>query len=312
MMEDRVAIIDLGTNTFLLLIAERANGHYQIVHQHRIASKIGLGGINGGVITPQAVGRAILALKEFRITLDEWKVSRTFAFGTSAIRNAKNRLEFIHQIKIKTEIEVKIISGDEEAELIYLGVRQAVPLGKDKALIIDIGGGSVECIIANTEEIFWKRSFEIGGQRLLERFQHHDPILPEEIRAIQHFLKESLAPLLAQLIIHQPETLVGSSGTFDTLSDIFCEKEGIAPVELPERPLSLPAFDQIFAELKIKNRAQRLEIPGMIELRVDMIVVACCLIQFLLQTYSFKNIRVSSFSLKEGALAKLYDVNKIV
>ena len=171
-MEDRVAIIDLGTNTFLLLIAERAKGSYQIIHQHRIASKIGLGGINGGVITPEAVERAILALKEFRTTMDAWKVNRSFAYGTSAIRNAKNRLEFIHQIKTETHIEVKIISGEEEAELICLGVRQAVSLGKDKALIVDIGGGSVECIIANATDIFWKRSFEIFPADVARQFQN--------------------------------------------------------------------------------------------------------------------------------------------
>jgi exopolyphosphatase / guanosine-5'-triphosphate,3'-diphosphate pyrophosphatase len=304
-MENRIAIIDMGTNTFHLLIAEGSNGRHDILHREHIPSKIGVGGINKGLITPEGTERAMAALKKFKEIMSHWGVEKSMAFGTSALRNAKNGWEIIEKIKTEIDIDAKIISGDEEAELIYKGVRTAVPLGKEKSLIVDIGGGSVEFIIGNETEIFWKQSFEVGGQRLMEQFHHHDPILKEEVKQVDKFLREALQPLFTQLEIHKPNTLVGSSGTFDTLSEIYCHQQNVLYKELPETPLTLQAFERIFKELLTKNRAERMQIPGMIEMRVDMIVVACCLIQVLLNHHAFKNIRVSTYSLKEGALENL-------
>lgn len=302
MSAPRIAIIDLGTNTFNLLIAEKKEGVLVSVHQERIATKMGVGGINTGFITNEALERVIKALKKFKSTMDAWQVAQVVAFGTSALRNAKNNKQVIQHIFHETGIEVKVISGDEEAELIYFGVRSAVELGKGKSLIVDIGGGSVEFIIANATEVFWKKSIEIGGQRLLEKFQQHDPLRAEEVQQINLYLEQQLTELIDQLGRHQPHTLVGSSGSFDTLSEIFCNKQAIPFSKSPETPLTLAGFELIFEELLRKNRSERMAIPGMIEMRVDMIVVACCIIQFILRKHTFKAIRVSAYSLKEGVL----------
>jgi exopolyphosphatase/guanosine-5'-triphosphate,3'-diphosphate pyrophosphatase len=223
----RIAIIDLGTNTFHLLIAEIRESGYRIIHRDRLAVKIGMGGINRDFITEGGMQRAMVALQSFKNSMDEFDVHRVYAFGTSALRNAKNGIEVVDKIKAITGIEVNIISGDQEAEFIYYGVKSAVGLGNDTSVIMDIGGGSVEFIIADSETIFWKESFEIGAQRLLEKFQHHDPIHFEEIIALDHYLLESLLPLKQALTKYHPTVLVGSSGTFDTLSDIFCARHHI-------------------------------------------------------------------------------------
>jgi exopolyphosphatase/guanosine-5'-triphosphate,3'-diphosphate pyrophosphatase len=181
-----------------------------------------------------------------------------------------------------------------------------VSLGVDTSLIIDIGGGSVEFIIANESESFWKKSYEIGGQRLLEKFQKTDPITESEIDLLDTYFREALIDLFKAIRKHNPSTLVGSSGTFDTLSDIHCIKNNITKQEnAPETPLTLDSFYEIYQELILKNRAERMLIPGMIEMRVDMIVVAVCLIRFTLEQHPFKNIRVSSNALKEGVLSSL-------
>ncbi len=303
MIENRIAIIDLGTNTFNLVIAEKSSKGHTILHQERIAAKMGVGGINHGYITTGGILRVIQALKEIKLTIENWHVTTIQAFGTSALRSAKNGIELVEKIYSEVGIDVKIISGEEEAELIYQGVRSAVPLGPVKSLIVDIGGGSVEFIIGNETEVFWKQSFEIGGQRLLERFQHHDPILQEELVQIEAFLEQSLMPLFMELKIHQPQTIVGSSGSFDTLSEIYCLQQGLPISTKLETLLTIQGFNSIFRELLEKDRKERMAIPGMIEMRVDMIVVACCLIRFLLLKHPFKKIRVSSYSLKEGVLA---------
>lgn len=304
-MHEPVAIIDLGTNTFHLLIARPGPHGYEITFRERLPVKIGMGGINSGFITEEAVARALAGMKEFRKTMNDHQVTAVKALGTSALRNAKNGKEVAGKIAAETGIQVNIISGDREAEYIYRGVRWAVPLGTDKSLILDIGGGSVEFIIGNEREIFWKQSIEIGAQRLLERFQRHDPITSEEIAALDNYFASELAPVFQALKIHDPKTLVGSSGTFDTLSEVYCLRHHIPLSTMPETSLTFAGFRETYLELIARNRAQRMQIPGMIEMRVDMIVVACCLIRFLIEHHVFKAIRVSTYSLKEGALAAL-------
>jgi exopolyphosphatase/guanosine-5'-triphosphate,3'-diphosphate pyrophosphatase len=303
---DKIAIIDMGTNTFHLLIAEAGEEGYNITWRERLAVKIGMGGINQGIITPEGLQRALVAMQSFKNTIEREHVKNVYAFGTSALRNAKNNQEVANEIKAITGIEINIISGDQEAEFIYQGVKAALGLERDQSLIIDIGGGSVEFIIANNDHIFWKESFEIGAQRLLERFQKHDPIIPEEINALDKYFEEVLAPLFDAIKTHHPTVMVGSSGTFDTLSDIFCIQHDIHKTsEEIETPLTIDGFYEIYHELLVKDREQRMQIPGMLEMRVDMIVVACCLIKFLLEKHRFERIRVSTYSLKEGVLTSL-------
>lgn len=305
-MNQPVAIIDLGTNTFHLLIAVKTDGHYKIIHQQKIGVKMGLGGINLGVILPDALDRAITTLTDFRNTIRDHKIDKVYAFGTSALRNAGNAPEVVEAIRLKTGIEVSIISGEEEARFIYEGVKSAMDLGDEPLLIMDIGGGSVEFIIGNNKKIYWKQSFEIGGQRLLEKFKPHDPITQTHIAALDNYFEIFLHVLFDAIEKYNPTTLVGSSGTFDTLSDIYCAKNNITKNEHDsETPLTIEGFHHIYHELITKNRAERLQIPGMIELRVDMIVVGCCLIRFIIEKPTFRNIRVSNYSLKEGVLAGL-------
>jgi exopolyphosphatase / guanosine-5'-triphosphate,3'-diphosphate pyrophosphatase len=307
-MKNKLAIIDMGTNTFHLLIAEGDGGTFNIVFRDRLAVKIGMGGINDGVITESGVQRALLAMQSFRNIIDQHGVERVYAFGTSAMRNARNSKTVAERIQNVTGIDVNIISGEEEAHFIYLGVKAALGLGRDMNLILDIGGGSVEFIIANQDEVFWKESFEIGAQRLLEKFQKHDPIAKDEVAALDQHFEDSLFPLFEAIDKNKPTVLVGSSGTFDTLSDIFCITHGIhKTADEIETPLTIEGFYEIYNELLTKDRAQRMLIPGMIEMRVDMIVVACCLVRFLLEKFSFSRIRVSTYSLKEGVLAELCD-----
>lgn len=304
-MEKKIAIIDMGTNTFHLLIAEADEKGYHITFRERLAVKIGKNGITHGLITEEGIHRAMLAMQSFKNTMDQQGVDRVYAFGTSALRNASNCQDVVKRIETITGIRSNIISGDREAEYIYMGVKAAMDIS-EKSLIIDIGGGSVEFIIGDNDTIFWKQSIEIGAQRLLEQFQKNDPISKEEIQELDKYFEKTLAPLFDQLKKHQPHILIGSSGTFDTLSDIFCIQHEIhkGPEEI-ETPLSLQGFYEIYEDLLTKNREERMQIPGMIEMRVDMIVVASCLIRYILSQHSFNRIRVSTYALKEGVLATL-------
>jgi len=301
----RVAIIDMGTNTFHLMLATITLEGFKINSREKVPVKIGVGGINQGYITDEGIERAVRAMKAFRKTIIDERVETAWAFGTSALRNARNGEHVIKRIEAETGIKTQIITGLQEAEYIYKGARAAIKMGSEKSLIMDIGGGSVEFIIGNDNQIFWSHSFEIGGQRLLEKFQKHDPITQEETAALFKFFKDELVLLHTAINNHNPKILIGSSGTFDTLSDIYCLKNNLPINDAPETPFDMEAFDDIYVELLSKDRSARMRIPGMIEMRVDMIVVACCLIKYILVNHTFDRVRVSSYSLKEGVLASI-------
>lgn len=297
----------MGTNTFHLLVAEaNEKGKFSIIHRDREAAKIGKGGINQSYIREEAINRAINTMQSFRQSIDSYGVTDIYAFGTSALRNATNCSEVIQKIKAATGIQAKIISGDDEAEFIYKGVRSSMEMGSEKSLIVDIGGGSVECIIANNTNTFWKKSFEIGAQRLLEQYHKNDPISKDEISALNAFFDQKLKPLFEALAKNPAQILIGASGAFDTLSDIFCFQERIPKTdEQTETPLTVQGFHTIYEDIIKKNRRERMETPGMIEMRVDMIVVASCLVHHILSRNPFTQLRVSTYSLKEGVLASL-------
>ena len=300
----RIAIIDMGTNTFHLLLAEIGQSGVRILYRNHEAVRIGMAGINEGIISQSACQRAIMAMKRFKGIMDEHAIRRTYAYGTSALRNARNGPALVEEIRTVTGISVRIISGEEEADLIFAGIQSALHLGDQPNLVMDIGAGSVEFIIGNERDVFWKQSFEIGGQRLLEQFQKHDPITQEEIAAMDDYFRRTLTPLAIALGKWQPVVIVGSSGTFDTLSEIYCAQESlIYPCDASETPLTIEGFYEIYHDLIRKNREERMKVKGMIPLRVEMIVVACCLVRFVLEQHHFESIRVSTYSLKEGALA---------
>ena len=180
------AIIDLGTNTFHLLIVEDKN----TLFKDSVPAKIGKGGISQGIISEEGIQRALTVLKRFKQIIDEQGVraERVFATGTSAIRNAGNKEEFVKRVLEETGIQIQVISGDKEAELIYFGVKEAVDI-TETSMIMDIGGGSVEFIICNNEKIFWKQSFEIGGQRLMDKFMKNDPISMRSVQQMNDYFR---------------------------------------------------------------------------------------------------------------------------
>lgn len=294
----------MGTNTFHMLVADPQDNKYNVVYKERVAVQLGKGGINDSLITEDAIERAIETLKNFKAIADEYECTHFAATATSAVRNASNQKAFVDRVLNETGIDVRVISGEREAELIHSGVKQALSIGSQPSLVMDIGGGSVEFIICTENEISWKASFEVGGLRLMDMFHKNDPITGHETDALKNYLGEELTTLQEQINLHQPSVLIGSSGTFDTLSEIYHKEQGLqfSLEDQTEYLLPLEAFYMVKDEVVTKNRSERLQIPGMIEMRVDMIVVACLLIDHVLEIAPIKSIRVSAYALKEGLL----------
>ena len=193
-----VAIIDMGTNTFNLVIASYNNLSFKINSIDKIVVKLGEGGISNAKISEVAQIRGLEALCLFRTTIDSQHIDQIEIYATSALRSASNSKYFLDKIYNDTGFVPDIIDGKREAEFIYEGVKAAIELNEKPDLIVDIGGGSVEFIIANRQEISWLDSFEIGAQRLKDHFHQIDPINKESINDLDKFLDNSLITFLSK------------------------------------------------------------------------------------------------------------------
>jgi exopolyphosphatase/guanosine-5'-triphosphate,3'-diphosphate pyrophosphatase len=307
----KIAVIDLGSNTFHLVIVDASNHKYQDligqplekieITRKRLYVRIGEGSLALGYITPAAKQRALNAMVEFREIIDDYKVDEIYAVATSAMRNASNTVEIVDSIQQLTNIPVEVISGAQEAALIYKGVKAAVKI-EETALIMDIGGGSVEFIICQPNKPLWAQSFEIGAQRLIDNFHYNDPIQPEDLLKLEAYLEENLQPLFHALEIYKPTRLIGSSGAFTTLISMYRTKEQLPVVDLETTAYELPLekLIEIYKDIRYKNCEERLQIPGLSDQRVDMIVVSTALIYFVLNKSNIRKITASKYSLKVG------------
>jgi len=300
-----IAILDFGTNTFNLLIAVRKDRSFEILHSSKQPVKLGRGGIQTNRITPDAFERGFIAIQNHLETIREYQVDEIRAFATSAIRNATNGNQFVDAVKQRFGIRVRVIPGDREAELIYKGVRQAVPLTEERVLILDIGGGSNEFILCNREGIIWKRSFEIGMARVLELFNLSDPITTEEIRAVESYYLEALGPLQEVVKKAKPERLIGASGSFDTFYSLIRHQKEEAEDGLNGREISMEDYEKLHRQLLTSTLQERKSMPGMEPVRVEMIVSASIFVSFVIRLCHIRHLHQSAFALKEGVMAEL-------
>jgi exopolyphosphatase/guanosine-5'-triphosphate,3'-diphosphate pyrophosphatase len=306
-MSKRVAVMDLGTNTFHLLIADGGiYDYHEIIHDHQ-AVKLGEGGINKGYILPEAYQRGISTMQQFHEEIKASNATETRAIATSALRNASNGKDFIKEVEAKTGICIEIIDGEQEAGFIYQGIRISGCLSAQNSLIMDIGGGSVEFILGNADNIIWKQSFEIGAARLMDLFHHTDPIPPASIEAVNIYLEDHLTDLFAAVANYKIDTLIGSSGAFETFAELVEVDKGHT-FNLKETKNYLFDKEQLLTltnKVVLSTHQERAANKGIIPVRVDMIVMASLITRFIMHKLSIGQVSMCSNSLKEGVLAEM-------
>ncbi|MCJ8209881.1 exopolyphosphatase [Mucilaginibacter sp. RS28] len=306
-MKKRVAVMDLGTNTFHLLIAEGDADNFEVLKHETVPVKLGEGGINKGYILEAPFERGVTTMKAFGASIHSFDVQGIKTLATSALRNAANGKDFIEAVKAQAGIEITVIDGETEANYIYLGVKASGCLSEEKSLIIDIGGGSVEFIICNVNQVFWKHSFEIGAARLMDKFHKTDPINQESIEQLHHYLDEALDLLFQQLKKHQINSLVGSSGSFETFAELTEYHHGreIEVDAIKKYEFNCDILQTILQNIIESTHQQRAANPRITPVRVDMVVVAAVLTRYCIAKVNPDHLLLSTYALKEGALAEL-------
>lgn len=305
-MSQRYAIIDLGTNTFHLLIASKGqSGFLDVQQRQQRPVKLMSNGFTEGQIPQDAYDRGIEAIRAFSRELEAQHAQLIKVLGTSALRSADNAFSFLNRAETLLNCPVSLIDGDEEATYIYHGTREAVGLGRAYSLILDIGGGSVEFIIGNKDGLAWKRSLEIGAARLIARFPHDFPMTAEQKQAVRSYLDEQLSPVLPAIQAYQPADLIGASGYFETFvnleyQEVRSDKIGQMPLRYE---LTLDRFQQLEEMVMSRTTQELYDLPGMEAFRVPMMGVSSLLVRYLLDQLPLNTIYYANYAMKEGALS---------
>jgi exopolyphosphatase/guanosine-5'-triphosphate,3'-diphosphate pyrophosphatase len=302
--QKRFAVIDIGTNTFHLLIAAPGENGQSLTEIYRSRHFIKLAEKGIEQLGAEALQRGMNALLFFRQQLDLHEVpdDQLIALGTAALRTASNGPAFREEVFRRTHINIQIISGDREAHLIARGAMMAIPVPKEKVLIMDIGGGSVEFIITDEKGVYWAQSFPVGVAVLYRNFHTSDPISPGEIERVRSFLSLQLQPLFAALQSFPADHLIGAAGTFDVIADhLAIDKKSDATYA----PIKLEQFDTFFNKILKTTQQERYDMPEIPKDRADMIVVAVILIDLVLQMADIRQLTVSYYAMKEGMMAEM-------
>lgn len=297
----KYAILDLGSNIFHLLIAERNQTGIQVIYKTNSPVKLSENLTGENKIIPEAFKRGLNCLIDFKAKINEYGIKNIKAIATSAVRSANNGKEFLNTVEKKTGIKVTLINGRQEAHYVYEGVKASGAIIAC-SLIIDIGGGSTEFILCDEKEAFWKQSLDIGASRLMQIFFHSDPLNKANQLALETHLNTHLKELHRQILKYRPSVLIGSAGAFETFAKMTNSKFDL---NLPYAVIDFNAYRGLADKLIQSTHAERKKMDNLIALRVDMIVMAAVQTNFVLRLGTFSKMMVSTYDLKMGILNTL-------
>ncbi|MEY4987782.1 MAG: hypothetical protein RL567_1561 [Bacteroidota bacterium] len=296
------AIIDLGTNTFQLLIAEKksSDGKMNVLYEDHRPVGLGKGAMDTGLLQLDAMARALEALERFRWHAQDKGCVSIQGIGTSILRNARNAGAFIELVETQLEIPIQVISGIQEADYIFQGIRHSLPdPWNEVSLVMDIGGGSVEFILFQNQTILFKTSLELGGLKLQSLFNLEGEYHACVSKNLDAYIQAGLTTLYAACEEHRPVYLIGAAGAFETLADIQLAQGYLTQMD-KANPLNLAAFFDLMDQMAQLTLTERQAIPGMKAFRASMLPYANHLIAQVLGKTSIKELWMSMYSLKEG------------
>lgn len=296
----RLCVIDLGTNSFHAVIVDAfPDGTFAVVDRRKEMVKLGEGEFAENRLTHAATKRGMDALHAVKDLAEYWGVSAYLACATSAIREATNGGQFIDRVRKETGIVVRPIAGETEAQLIYMAVSHAVDMA-EPSLLVDVGGGSTEFIVADATGAHALYSLPLGVQRLTEQFVSTDPVSREEFRRLREYLRHELKDVFAQARKLGVRRVVGSSGSLLCIAQITAAAYGD-----PDAPAFKQVFDaahvrEVTKQLMQSNAETRMDTPGMLDRRVDQIVSGAILLDVVLKDLGIERFVVSPDALREG------------
>jgi len=302
-MSELVAALDIGTNSFHLVIAKPVPGGFEVVTREKDVVRLGHGGGDMKQLSEEAIGRGVKSLARMA-EIASSHGAEVRAVATSAVREAKNRSEFIKQVRKATGIDIEVISGVEEARLIHLGVLNAIGIHDQSMFVCDIGGGSTEVVVGLDDEVMFARSFKLGAVRLTDRFFAGTTLHPSAIPSCRSFIRSSLSVVAPEVMELGFEAVATSSGTAETIARIILHTRGASePKSMNRFEFSADEVRSVVTALQsaptIDERVKRF---GLEPNRADIILAGALILEGVVDVFELKSLMFSDYALREGLL----------
>ena len=299
----KIGAIDIGTNSMRLLVAEYIDGKLYNREKFVNTTRIGQGVDSEGYISEEAIERNIKALKEFSDIANEKGCEYIYCIGTSALRDSKNGNEFIDLAKAETNVDVDIISGEEESNLGFIGVLQGLD-DTNNILVLDIGGGSTEFILGDESGIKYAKSENVGALRMTEKFLSTDPICENEFEDMSNFIEETISDTINILKEKNIRQIVGIGGTITSVSAINQELETYFMEKIHGSKVNEKELDNILQNLKKMTLNDKKNIKGLQPKRADIITAGVRILNIIMKKLEKENIIVSEYDNLEGLICQ--------
>ncbi len=298
----RIAAIDIGTNSIHMIVVQvRQDLSFEVIDREKDMVRLGAGGLDGRSLTPTAITSALHTLTKFKRLAESHKVDEIIAAATSATREADNGGDFIAEVDRETGIRIKVISGTEEARLIHMAAGYGVDIGSSPAVVVDIGGGSVEVTLGTANHLTLGKSFKTGVIRLTERFVKTDPLDRHDERRLAKFINREMGTYLDQLAGRGFDRLIGTSGTILSLGTMaVADASGEAPDDVRNRRVSAKALRRLRKRLVEADIAERLRVPAMDPRRADLSVAGSVLFDTIVRRLGADEFTLCDLALREG------------
>ena len=299
----KVGTIDIGTNSMRLLIADYENNKIKNRKKYINTTRIGQGVDKEGYITEEALERNLKALKDFSDKCVQEKCEKVYCMGTSALRDSKNGQYFVDRAKELTNIDVKIICGQEESNLGFMGVLEGTEGNKkDDILVMDIGGWSTEFIVGNEDGIKFSKSENVGALRMTEKFITTDPISDEEFNNMTKFIEDTISSTLEKLKSMHISKLVGIGGAITSLSAINQQLEIYSMEKVHNIVVTKKELEKILQNLKNMTLNDKKTIKGLQPKRADIITAGVKILHIVMENLEFEEIMISEYDNLEGLI----------
>jgi exopolyphosphatase/guanosine-5'-triphosphate,3'-diphosphate pyrophosphatase len=301
-----VAFMDIGTNSIRLLVVRIHPDHSTtVVTQLKQMVRLGEGEFTAQqALQPEAIDRAVAVVRHFARLARSYGAVDIIAVATAATREATNQREFVRRVRREAHLDVRVVSGPEEARLIYLGVASGAHLGDKQAFFIDIGGGSTEVIIGTQHQHHYLNSLRLGAIRLTTQFLPNEqgPIAPQQYARLQRYIQHHTVHAVRELRAHRIDLALGSSGTIENLADIALRMSARRRLQRND-VVSYKDLKQAIMKLGTLSLAERRQVPGINPERADIIIAGAAILDVLMRELALPAIQVSDRGLRDGLLA---------
>jgi exopolyphosphatase/guanosine-5'-triphosphate,3'-diphosphate pyrophosphatase len=304
---ERVASIDIGTNTILLLIAEVDKRVLKPLLEKETIVRLGEGVQKNGVLLEGAMERGIQTLTQYLKECREMEVRRIFAAGTSALREAKNAGDFLKRVEQELNLAIEIIAGEEEAQLSFLAVARDLGNPEKHILVVDVGGGSTEFVLGKGDQINHWVSLPVGSVRFTEQFLLSDPVRQEERANMENEIIKELGKVPPP---HQPFTMVAVGGTATTLASVELGLDHFVYEKIHHFVLGRKALRGQLELYRSKTLDERRKIPGLFPARADVILAGGAILYFAMEKFEVPSVLISCHGVRYGLIYKKLQIGK--